>query len=129
MLYFGFSYYVKTGKFSTSYRGISDMHTFVSSHPLITIVQSISRVLLVQFGESNRELLRTFVFNKLAFYDVIIPGRASQIPIDMTKLQTKFQDDNISRTMLIYQICNIENGVCPTYKMAMETPKWSINTT
>ena len=72
-----------------------------------------------------------FAFSyKLAFCDVIIPGRESQIhlriPIDVTKLQTKFQVDNGSESMLFYQICNIENGVYPTYKMAIETPKWSI---
>ena len=87
-------------------------------------------MLLVQFGESSCELLRTFVFNKLAFCDVIIPGKESaihlRIPIDVTKLQTKFQVDNGSESMLFYQICNIDNGVCPTYKMAIETPKWSM---
>ena len=87
----------------TSYRGISGMHTFVNGHLLITIAQSIPPVFLVQFGESSRELLHTFVFNKLAYCHVIIPGRESEIhlrvPIDVTKLQTKFQVDSVSVTM------------------------------
>ena len=87
-------------------------------------------MLLVQFGESSCELLRIFVFNKLAFCDVIIPGRESEIhlrmPFDVTKLQTKSEADNVSGTMLFYQMSNIDNGVCPTYKMVIETPKLSM---
>ena len=79
------------------------MHRFFNGHPLISTVQSIPRVFLLQFGENNRDLLHTFVFNKLAFYDVIIPGRESEIqlrmPIDAMKLQTKFQVDSVSGTM------------------------------
>ena len=67
---------------------------------------------------------------KLAFCDVIIPGRESEIhlrmPFDVTKLQKKSKADNVSGTMLFYQMSNIDNGVCPTYKMAIETPKWSM---
>ena len=83
------------------------MYSFFNGHPLITIVQSIPSVFLLQFGENNRDLLHTFVFNKLAFYDVIIPGRDSEIhlrmPIDAIKLQTKFQVDIVSVTWKIYQ--------------------------
>ena len=86
-----------------SYRDFVGMHSFFNGHPQITTVQSIPRVFLLQFGENNRDLLRTFVFNKLAFYDVIIPGRESEIhlrmPIDVIKLQTKFQVDSVSVTM------------------------------
>ena len=76
------------------YRDVFGMHSLFNDHPLITTVQSIPRVLLEQFGESSRELLHTLVFDKLAYYDVIIPGRESEIhlqmPIDTIKLQTKF---------------------------------------
>ena len=79
------------------------MHSFFNCHPLITTVQSIPCVFLLQFGENNRDLVHTFVFNKLAFYDVVIPGRESEIhlrmPIDAMKLQTKFQVDSVSVTM------------------------------
>ena len=61
----------------TSYRGISDMHNFVNGHPLITIAQSILSVSWVKFGENSRELLHAFVFKKLAYYDVNIPGNIS----------------------------------------------------
>ena len=90
-----------------SYRYRSGMYTFVNGHPLITSAQSIPCVSLVKFGESSRELLRTFVFNKLVFYYVIIPGRKSEIhlrmPIDVIKPQTKFQVDSVSVTWKIYQ--------------------------
>ena len=90
-----------------SYRDIFGMQILYNGHPLLTTVQSIPRVFLLQFGENNRDLLHTFVFNKLAFYDVIIPGRESEIhlrkPIDAIKLQTKFQLDSISVTWKIYQ--------------------------
>ena len=76
------------------------MPTFVTGHPLITIAQTIPRALLVQFGESSRELLHTLVFDKLAYYDVIIPGRESEIhlrmPTDVAKPQTKSQVDSVS---------------------------------
>ena len=85
------------------YRDVSGMHSLFNGHPLITTVQSIPRVFLLQFGENNRDLLHTFVFNKLAFYGVIIPGRESEIhlrmPIDVTKLQTKFQVDSVNVTV------------------------------
>ena len=55
------------------------MHAFVNGHPLMTIATSISRIFLLQFGKSRRDLLYTFVFNTLAYYDVIIPGRESEI--------------------------------------------------
>ena len=70
---------VKTVKMYSSYRKIPGIYIFVIGHPLIAIAQSIHRVLLVQFGESSRELLHTFVFKTLAYYDVIIPGRELQI--------------------------------------------------
>ena len=93
------------------------MHTFVTGYPLITTAQSISRVLLVQFGESSRELLHTLVFDKLLYCDVIIPGRKSEIycrvPNDVAKLQAKCQVDSVSVTMLFYQICNIESCIRP----------------
>ena len=101
----------------TSYRGISGMHTFVSGRPLITIPQSIPRVLLVQFGESSRELLHTLVFDKLAYYDVIIPGREAkihcQVPIDVAKPQTKSLVDSVSVTIFFYKICNIQSYIRP----------------
>ena len=94
---------IKTGKMYTSYRGISSMHTFDNNRLLITIAQSIHPVFLAQFGKSSRELLNTFVFDKVACCDVIIPGRVSEIhlrvAIDVTKLQTKFQLDSVSVTM------------------------------
>ena len=55
------------------------IYTFVIGRPLITIGQSIHRVLLVQFGESSRELLHTFVFKTLGYYDVNIPGSELQM--------------------------------------------------
>ena len=89
----------------SSYRGISGMPTFVTGHPLITIAQSIPRVLLVQFGASSRELLHTLVFDKLAYYDVIIPGRKLEIHLrihtDVAKSQTKSQVDSVSLTTRI----------------------------
>ena len=104
---------LKTGKLYGSYRGISGMHTLVNGHTLLNIGHSISRVILLQFSKSSRDILSTFVFKKLVFCDVIIPGRESQIhwqiPIDTTKLQTKSQVDSISITTLFYLICNIEN--------------------
>ena len=79
------------------------MHSLFNGYPLITTVQSIPCVVLLQFGENSRDLLHTFVFNKLAFYDVVIPGRESEIklrmPIDAIKLQIKFQVDSVSVTM------------------------------
>ena len=85
------------------YRDVFGMHRLFNGHPLITTVQSIPRVFLLQFGENNRDLLHIFVFNKLALCGVIIPGRESEIhlrmPIDVTKLQTKFQVDSVSVTM------------------------------
>ena len=45
---------------------------------------------------------------------------------DVTKLQTTSQADNVSGTILFYQICNTENGVCPHSNMAAETRKRSI---
>ena len=90
-------------KLYARYRDVFGMHSFLNGHQVITTVQSIPRVFFLQFGENNRDLLHTFVFNKLAFYDVIIPGRDSEIhlrmPIDAIKLQTKFQVDSVSVTM------------------------------
>ena len=83
------------------------MHSFFNDYPLIIIVQSIALALLVRFGESSRELLRTFVFSILVFYYVIIPGRESEIHLgmltDVIKPQTKFQVDSVSGTWKIYQ--------------------------
>ena len=55
------------------------MHTFVTGHPLITVAKTIPRALLVQFGESSRELLHTLVFDKLVYYGIIIPGSESKM--------------------------------------------------
>ena len=89
------------------YRDFFAMYSFFNGRPLLTIVQSIPSVFLLQFGENNRDLLHTFVFNKLAIYDIIIPGRNteihSRIPIDTIKLQTKFQVDSVSVTWKMYQ--------------------------
>ena len=89
------------------------MHTLVNGRTLFTIGQSVSRVFLLQFSKSSRDLLSTFVFYKLVFCDVIIPGRESQIhwkiSIDSIKLQTKSQVDSISITTSFYLICNFEN--------------------
>ena len=85
------------------YRAVFGIHSFFNGLTLITTVESIPRVILLQFGENNRDLLHTFVFNKLAFYDVIIPGKESEMhlrmPIDAIKLQTKFQVDSVSVTI------------------------------
>ena len=110
-------------KMYARYRDVFGMYSFFNSHPLITIVQSIPSVFLLQFGENNRDLLHTFVFNKLAFYDVIIPGRDSEIhlrmPIDAIKLQTKFQVDSVSVTMENLSIFVSNNifihSVCTTW--------------
>ena len=87
-----------------SYREIFGMHTLANDRTLLTIGQSISRVILLQFSKSSRDILSTFVFKELVFCDVIIPGRESQIhwqiPIDTTKLHTKSQVDSISITTL-----------------------------
>ena len=89
------------------------MHTLVNGITLLTIGQSISRVIFLQFSKSSRDLLSTFVFNKSVFCDVIIPGRQSQIHCQMlivtTKLQTKSHVDSLSITTLFYLICNIAN--------------------
>ena len=89
------------------------MHTLVNGRTLLTIGQSISCVFLLQFSKSSRDLLSTFVFYKLVFWDVIIPGRETQIhwqiPIDTAKLQTKSQVDSVSITTFFYLICIIEN--------------------
>ena len=73
----------------TSYREISAIYTFGNGHPVTTIAQTIFRVFLVQFGKSSRELLPTFVFKTLAYYEVIIPGSElkmqRRMPIDVTK--------------------------------------------
>ena len=70
------------------------MYTLDSGHMLLTIAQSIPHILVLQFGKRNRELLCTFIFKKLAYYDVIIPGRDSEIhwlmPNDATKQHTNF---------------------------------------
>ena len=51
---------------------------FLACTPLLmasgtTITPSIPSVSWVKFGESSRELLHPFVFNKLVYYYVIIP--------------------------------------------------------
>jgi len=65
---------VKTGNMYSSQRKMPGIYTFAIGHPLIIIDQSIHRVLLVQFGNRRRELLYTFVFKTLGYYEVIIPG-------------------------------------------------------
>ena len=68
---------VKLGKSMKSVRQLLRrfyIHTFVSSHTLITIAQSISCIFLLTFAPISRKLLHTFVFNKLTSYDVTIPG-------------------------------------------------------
>ena len=91
------------------------IYTFVIGHPLITITQSIHRVLLVQFGESSRELLHSFGFKTLAYYDVIIPGSELQMrwrmPINVTKLHAKYKVDSVSVTLRILPIF-ASNNIC-----------------
>ena len=61
------------------YRDIFGMHCFFNGLPLMIAVQSRQLVFLLEFGQSNRDLLHTFVFNKFAVCDVIIPGRELEI--------------------------------------------------
>ena len=89
------------------------MHTLGNGLTPFTTGQSISRVFLLQFSKSSRDILNTFVFYKLVFCDVIIPGRESQIHcqthIDVTKPQPKSQVNSVSVTTSFYLICNFEN--------------------
>ena len=83
------------------------MNRFSNDYTLIIIVQCISGASLVRFGESSRELWRTFVFKLMVFYYVIIPDKESKkhlwMPTDVIKPQTKFQVDSASVTWKIYQ--------------------------
>ena len=69
------------------------MYTLVNGRTLFTISYSTSPVFFMQFSRKDRGLLNTFDFNKLAYCDVIIPGRGTEIhlpmPIDTTNTQTK----------------------------------------
>ena len=80
---------------------------FFNDYTLIIIVQSIPGARLVRFGESSHELWRTFGFNIMVFYYVIIPGRESKkhfwMPTDVIQPHTKFQVDSVSVTWKIYQ--------------------------
>ena len=91
------------------------IYNFVIGHPLIIIDQSIHRVLLVQFGNRRRELLYTFVFKTLGYYEVIIPGGELKMQwrmaIDVTKPQTKYQVDSVSVTMRNLSIF-VSNNIC-----------------
>ena len=97
-LYRWLSLFTFTGKLYHSYLGISGLYTFVNDLTLLTI----SRICLRQFGRSNRELWYTFGFNKLAYYNVVFPGRISEIhwmmPSHAGKLHKKIQVDSISIT-------------------------------
>ena len=79
-----------------SYRYRSGMYTFVNGHPLITSAQYIPCVSLVKFGESSRELLHTFVFNKLEFCHVIIPGSNSYLFRKMPKCDDTYAHQILS---------------------------------
>ena len=106
---------VKTGNMYSSQRKMPGIYTFAIGHPLIIIDQSIHRVLLVQFGNRRRELLYTFVFKTLGYYEVIIPGGELKMqwrmPIDVTKPQTKYQVDSVSVTMRNVSIF-VSNNIC-----------------
>ena len=55
------------------------MQAFINHRRLIIIAQSISCIFLVKFAALSRKLLHTFDFNKLAWYDVTVPGNDSKI--------------------------------------------------
>ena len=91
------------------------MHIFVNGLPLITTVQARRRVILLQFGDNNRDLLHTFVFDKCVLCDVIIPGRdlkiQVQLPSDAIKMLTKLQVKRVSITMENVSIF-VLNNIC-----------------
>ena len=91
------------------------MHIFFNGLPLITTVQARRRVILLQFGDNNRDLLHTFVFDKFVLCDVIIPGRdlkiQVQLPSDAIKMLTKFQVKRVSITMENVSIF-VSNNIC-----------------
>ena len=91
------------------------MHIFFNGLPLITTVQARRRVILLQFGDNNRDLSHTFVFDKFVLCDVIIPGRdlkiQVQLPSDAIKMLTKFQVKRVSRTMENVSIF-VSNNIC-----------------
>ena len=64
------------------------MYTLVNGRTLFTISYTTSPVFFIQFSRKDRALLNIFDFNKLAYCDVIIPGRETKIqltmPIDTT---------------------------------------------
>jgi len=95
------------------------MHIFLNGHPLITTVQATCQVILLQFSGNNRDLLHTFVFDKFALFDVIIPGRDLEIhvrmPIDAIQPLTKFQVKRVSITMENVSIFVSNNIFYPSY--------------
>ena len=91
------------------------MHIFFNGLPLITTVQARRRVILLQFGDNNLDLLHTFVLDKFVLCDVIIPGRdlkiQVQLPSDAIKMLTKFQVKRVSITMENVSIF-VSNNIC-----------------
>ena len=104
-----FNINVETGILSTSSRKMCVIHSALSIHPLISIAQCTTCVILVQFDEINHELLCTFVFKTTVSYGVIIPGNYSEIQswvaIDVTRPEIKFHVDIISITMVLDVVC------------------------
>ena len=58
---------------------MSGMYALINDLTLLTMAQSISHIVFIKFGGSTRELRHTFVFYKLAYCDVSIPGNESKI--------------------------------------------------
>ena len=109
---------VETGILSISYRKMCVIHSALSSHPLIYIVQSTACVILVPFDQINHELLCTFVFKTTVSYGVIIPGNypeiQSWVATEVPRREIKFHVDSISITIVLDVICKIESVFRPT---------------
>jgi len=57
-----------------NYRGMSGMYALINDLTLLTMVQSTCNIVFIKFSGSTRELRHTFVFYKLAYCGVSIPG-------------------------------------------------------
>ena len=79
------------------------MQAFINHRRLIIIAQSISCIFLVKFAALSRKLLHTFDFNKLAWYDVTVPGNDSKItwklPTNLPNIHTNFKLHSCSGTV------------------------------
>ena len=62
-----------------NYRGMSGMYALINDLTLLTMAQSTPNIDFITFGRSTRELRHTFVFYKLVYCGVSVPGIESKI--------------------------------------------------